>query len=123
MSNKSGISLKRRLAKIANFLMLFLTIGSCIFIISVINTKDIYIRILEGSQKEYSTQVLLFANSILSTPVLILMIISILAAVGKERYLKSAITKLKVNAFSTVLLLILCILVMQIISYPATSIP
>jgi hypothetical protein len=112
--------LKRRFTKFTNWLLLFLSIGSCVFIISVINTKDTYISFIKNSEGENSALVLFLANSVLSMPMYVLMALIIVLAIGKEFYFKTIATRLKINAIGAILLLLLCVLVMQLISYPAT---
>ncbi len=116
MSNATAFN--SRFMRIINSILLLFSSGCCLFIISVINTKDTYLAILMSSNKENSSGVISLANTILSTPIFALMIFCILALIGKELLLKSFFTKLMFNTASALVLLVFSILVLKIISYP-----
>lgn len=121
MAADSTFSRHDRLWRFINIILLFLTIGSCVFIISVINSSDIYIKILEKSQKIGSEHYLLVAKIILNTPVLFLMILLSIFSLLKEFYVDSLSTKLKINFISVIVLFSLCLVVIKVISSPAIS--
>ena len=109
-----------RIAKTINYVLMMLAAGSCMLVISVINTKDTYLEVLKNSAQENSGEILCFANVVFSAPVYALMILVIFAITGKELLLKSNSNKLKINAVSAVVLLSFCALVLQVISHPAS---
>ena len=103
--NKST-SLKLRLLKFFNGVLLFLSIGSCIFILSVINTKDTYTSFIENSGGQNSAFVLFLANSVLNLPMFVIMVLLAILAIGKEFYFKPMAVRLKINTISAILLLL-----------------
>lgn len=108
-----------RMYKLINYVLLLLTVGSCMFVMSVIDTKEVYMEILTGSSKEHSKLILTVATMVLSTPVFWIMILTVIGFAGKEVLLKSRATKFKINATGAVSMLAISLIVSRIISYPA----
>ena len=109
-----------RIAKALNYVLMMLAVGSCMFVISIINSKETYLEILRHSAKDNGVETLYFANMVFSMPVYALMIVFVFAIAGKELLLKSNFSKLKINAASAVVLFGFCVFVLQIISHPAS---
>lgn len=108
-----------RMYKLINYVLLLLTVGSCMYVMSVINTKEAYMEILTASSKEHSKLMLTVATMVLSTPVFWIMILTVIGFSGKEILLKSGAIKFKANAAGAVSMLAISLIVSRIISYPA----
>ncbi|MGI1678924.1 MAG: hypothetical protein K6L75_09345 [Cellvibrionaceae bacterium] len=107
-----------KLIKTLNFILLFFALGSCLFLISIINTKDIYIEILENSIIDNKETYLALAEIFFNTPMFVFFITVFTGLTFKEFYLKALPTKLKINFVAALLLLLLNIAYIFVINSP-----